>query len=259
MKLGVSYNLFDGEELLESSIKSIRDNVDYISVIYQTISNFGNPCDDELVPLLEGLRDRGLIDEMFEYRPTVNKGGHYNEIRKRNLGLYMSEGSECTHHMAMDSDEFYTDEQFKYMKKTMEDGDYDSSACQMTTYYKDSKYRLEPKEEYYVSLPFKLVVGKEYVIGTPFPVLVDPTRRMEPGKCKVFTREEIEMHHMSYVRKDISRKLQNSSASPNFKNIDKIVDYFEKWEYPKQGLMGGAPDKLYDIVEEPKLFNTWVQ
>ena len=34
MKLGVSYNLFDGEELLESSIKSIRDNVDYVSVVY---------------------------------------------------------------------------------------------------------------------------------------------------------------------------------------------------------------------------------
>ena len=42
MKLGVSYNVFDGEELLESSIKSIRDNVDHISVVYQTISNFGN-------------------------------------------------------------------------------------------------------------------------------------------------------------------------------------------------------------------------
>ena len=40
MKIGVSYNLFDGEELLESSIKSIRKNVDYISVVYQTISNF---------------------------------------------------------------------------------------------------------------------------------------------------------------------------------------------------------------------------
>ena len=30
MKLGVSYNIFDGEELLENSIKSIRKNVDYI-------------------------------------------------------------------------------------------------------------------------------------------------------------------------------------------------------------------------------------
>jgi hypothetical protein len=257
MKLGVSYNVFDGEELLENSIKSIRKNVDHISVVYQTESNFGNPCDEGLVPLLEKLKSDGLIDELFMYKPTLNRGGHYNELRKRNLGLYISEGASCTHHMAMDSDEFYTDEQFKFMKEEMLNGDFDSSACQMTTYYKDSKYRLEPKEEYYVTLPFKIRQGVEFIMGCQFPVLVDPTRRMDAGSCRIFSREEIEMHHMSYVRKDIRKKLQNSSASPNFRNIDKIVDYFNKWEYPNQGLMGGAPDKLYNIVEEPKLFNTW--
>ena len=254
MKIGVSYNLFDGEELIESSIKSIRKNVDYISVVYQTMSNFGNPCDEGLVPLLEELKSKGLIDELFEYRPKVNRGGHFNEIKKRNLGLYLSEGAGCTHHMAIDSDEFYTDEDFKLMKSQMGTNGYESSACQMTTYYKEPIYRLDPKEEYYVSLLFKIRQGKEYVIGHPFPVLVDPTRRMEPGRCKIFARDEIEMHHMSYVRKDIRKKLQNSSASPNFRNIDKLVDYFEKWEYPKQALMGGAPDKFFDIVEEDKKF-----
>jgi len=257
MKIGVSYNLFDGEELLESSIKSIRNNVDYISVIYQTISNFGNTCDDGLISLLEDLKSRSLVDELFEYRPKVNKGGHYNEIKKRNLGLYLSEGANCTHHMAMDSDEFYTDEDFKLMKSQMEINGYESSACQMTTYYKEPIYRLEPKEDYYVSLLFKIRQGKEFVMGHPFPVLVDPTRRMEPGRCKIFARDEIEMHHMSYVRKNLRKKLQNSSASPNFKNIDKLVDYFEKWEYPKQGLMGGAPDTFYNIVEVDKQFNKW--
>ena len=62
---------------------------------------------------------------------------------------------------------------------------------------------------------------------------------------------------MSYVRKDLRKKLQNSSASPNFKSIDKIVDYYNKWEYPKQGLMGGAPDKFYNIVKVDKLFEKW--
>jgi hypothetical protein len=66
MKVGISYNVFDGEELLENSIKSIRDNVDYVSVVYQTVSNFGNPCDDGLVPLLEKLVKDGLVDEIFE-------------------------------------------------------------------------------------------------------------------------------------------------------------------------------------------------
>ena len=63
---------------------------------------------------------------------------------------------------------------------------------------------------------------------------------------------------MSYVRKDLRRKLQNSSASPNFRNIDKIVDYFNKWEFPQQGLMGGAPDKFFNIVKEDSKFEPFV-
>ena len=90
MRLGVSYNIFDGEELLEGSIKQIRSEVDYISVVYQTVSNFGNPCNTDLVPLLERLKSEGLIDELFEYNPKINKGGHFNEIQKRRLEIWES-------------------------------------------------------------------------------------------------------------------------------------------------------------------------
>ncbi len=69
MKLGISYNIFDGEELLENSIRSIRENVDYISVVYQEISNFGNPCNGNLVSLINKLKTEGLVDEVFKYKP----------------------------------------------------------------------------------------------------------------------------------------------------------------------------------------------
>ena len=73
MKLGISYNIFDGEELLEDSIKSIKNKVDYISVVYQEISNFGNPCNEGFsTTLLEKLKSEGLIDELYKYRPQLN-------------------------------------------------------------------------------------------------------------------------------------------------------------------------------------------
>ena len=127
MKLGASFNVFDGEELLEGSIKQIRQQVDYISVVYQTVSNFGNPCNPELVPLLERLKSEGLVDELFEYSPKINKGGHSNEIQKRNIGLALSQGAGCTHHMSMDSDEYYLSSEFEGLKKIVIEGDYDSS------------------------------------------------------------------------------------------------------------------------------------
>ena len=34
----VAYNVFDGEELILDSIRSIKPNVDYIAIVYQTVS-----------------------------------------------------------------------------------------------------------------------------------------------------------------------------------------------------------------------------
>ena len=254
MKIGVSYNMFDGEELLEGSIKSIRDNVDYISVVYQEISNFGNKCSDQLLPLLTNLKKNGLVDEIYKYRPNLKNGGTLNEVTKRNLGVYLSQSNGCTHHLAMDSDEYYIDEEFKYMKTLIEEEDYDSAACQMVTYYKEPIYRVDPKEEYYVSLLFKLEKNKEFIVGHSFPVLVDPTRRMKSEKCKIFKREEIEMHHLSYVRDKISSKFNNSSAKVNFSGtIESLITHYENWKYPQKALLAGNPNKLHNIKKTDKL------
>ena len=45
-KWGVSYSIFDGIELLEHSIKSIRNSCDYINVVYSNISWYGNKTND---------------------------------------------------------------------------------------------------------------------------------------------------------------------------------------------------------------------
>lgn len=254
MKLGVSYNVFDGEELLEGSIKQIRSEVDYISVVYQTISNFGDNCDKNLISHLEDLKSKGLVDEIYEFFPPSFNGSG-NEISKRNIGLNLSKKNGCTHHMSMDTDEYYDIEQFKYLKKIMNEGNFDSSACQMTTYYKEPIYRLEPKEEYFVSLIYKIRDGIEFN-SVGFPVLVDPTRRMDCGNFRKFTRDEIEMHHMSYVRKNINKKMNNSSAKVNFQNaIPMLTEYFNKWKFGKKALMPGRPPMEYDVVETENKFN----
>jgi len=256
MRLGCSYNIFDGEELLEGSIKQVRNHIDYVSVVYQTVSNFGNPCNPGLVPLLEKLKSDGLIDELFEFIPKINKGGHSNEIQKRNIGLALSQGAGCTHHMSMDSDEYYLPSEFKNLKDLIIENDFDSSYCQMQTYYKSWDYSLNPPEDYYVSLIFKIKSSSSYVLGAPAPVLVDPTRRMSPSNHPiVLGREDIQMHHGSYIRSNVRTKLTNSSASINFNNdIDRIVNHYNTWEYPNKVLWGGAPSTLHNVKKVKNLF-----
>ena len=43
-KLGVSYSVWDGEEMLEFAIRSIRSEVDYVNVVWQKLSWFGTMC-----------------------------------------------------------------------------------------------------------------------------------------------------------------------------------------------------------------------
>ena len=181
MKLGIAYNLFDGEELLKDSILSIRENVEYITVIYQNISNFGHESQSNLLEMLSKLKEEKLIENFIEYRPQINSGGHQNEMIKRNLGLYDCKRNDCTHFMSMDSDELYNKEQFKMVRNTVVEGDFDSSACQLVTYYKSAEYRLDPKEEYYVSLIFKIRPGTEFVFGHPFPCNGRPNKKNVTG------------------------------------------------------------------------------
>ena len=255
MKLGISYNVFDGEELLEGSIKQIRSEVDYISVVYQITSNFGQKCDDNLVPLLNKLKSEGLIDFLYQYDPVLNTHPHYNEITKRNIGLEISKKNGCTHHMSMDCDEYYFIDQFKFLKKEIEDNDFDSSYCQMKTYYKTWDYQIYPPEDYFVSLIYKINPNEYFGQGRFCPVTVDPTRQMSSGKYRILNREEIEMHHGSYIRNDIRKKFENSSASGNFRNdINRLIDEYNNWEYPKPVLMAGLPSMYQAIKKVETLF-----
>lgn len=251
VKLGVTYNCFDDSiDLLEGSIKTIRHIADYVTVIYQNVSNMNNPSQIDIEKYLMELKDKKLIDSYHEYIPKFNvPTPHINELNKRNIGLYDCEGVGCTHFMCMDCDEYYYKEDIEKAFKEFVEGDYDSSACQLQTYWKTGEYVLDPPEDYYVSLFYKIRNGVNLTMGGNFPVLVDPTRRMEPGKCRIFTRDELEMHHVSYVRKDMDRKLRNSSSISAFKDkIDKLISDFNNWEYGDWAHMpGGTKHKVRKV------------
>jgi hypothetical protein len=255
MKLGACYNLFDGEELLESSITQIREYLDYVTVVYQTTSYYGNKCNSNLLDVLEDLKSKKLIDSILEYR-TVDTLPHVNEINKRNIGLELSINNGCSHHMSMDSDEFFIKTQFDNLKKVMSENDYDSSYCKMISYYKSGEYIRIPNEEYYVPLIYKINKNNRFQHGIYCPVEVDPTRRIMSEKFKIFKRDELEMHHFSMVRDNIRSKLDNSSAKKLFvNNIDSIVECYNKWEYPNDVIWPGNPPYFVKIKKVKNLFN----
>ena len=261
MRLGVAYNLFDGEELLEYSIKSIRNNVDFVCVIWQKISYHGEKCSDGLENLLHTLMENGLIDQLYLYEPdSTHTGGEISSF-KRNIGLDLCRQHGCNYHMTIDSDEFYTDEQFRFMKEEMLRGDYGTGYCRHIQYYKDSIYQLKYPERYYVTTIEKILPTTKYVYGIPCAVDVSPERKttnVQNGlSCRIFSRNECEMHHLSFVRKDIAKKLRNGSLDKAFlkEEIDPVVEHYKTWKYPEKCMWAGKT--LLEVIEVPRQFEIY--
>lgn len=256
MKLAASYNIFDTEELLEASIISIRSQVDYINIVYQTTSNTGEKCSDSLLTVLKQLNQKGLVDEMIKYTPNLSVSPQKNEIIKRNIGLRYAKKNKCSHFFSLDSDEFYRGDQIAIAKKIILESKSDFTAVRLTNYFKKPIYRMVYKNQtdFYVSFIFKITLFKKFKLNSKFPVLVDPTRRVKGGSFFLFDRNTIEMHHMTLVRKDISSKLKSSSANKLYRenNINKYVQYFNNWE---EGQDVYPPSDYSNIIEIKKVYD----
>jgi hypothetical protein len=248
MSLAAIYNTFDGEELLAGSIAQIDDQVDEVLIIYQLQSNIGEYY-PELLTTLAAIKQRWQKVRLRKYEPDLNLTPSNNERTKRQIGLDWAMELGCTHYLFLDNDEYYDTQAFAAAKAKLKLGEYDASACRLYTYYKQPIYRLQPMENYWVPFIGRLKPGMK--AGGKFPVLVDPTRGVEPiERCYLFAEHDLMMHHFSYVRKDIGRKLRNSSAARNFGNIAQKVEQFNAWQ-PGQPLVHFSN---YGIVEVPNLF-----
>lgn len=250
-KLGASYNVGTGIEMLEHSIKSIRDNVDYIVTVYTNTSFTGKMYKHNVFEKLNDLRKRGLIDAIELYKITdYTLERKTLERNQRNIGLAKLKEQGCTHFISMDVDELYLATEFENAINEIRENNYDSSVCKLVTYYKDEKHIIDPPEEYFVSFIYKIIEGKQFE-KMKFPYFVDPSRRYNIGKIKEFKRDEIQMHHFSYVRNDIQDKLLNAATQLEEKS-NEVIHHYNNFKEGQQAL---TLNGFYDLKVIEPYFN----
>lgn len=216
MKLGVTYSVFSGEELLRASILSIRKCVDYINVVYQEVSWTGIRMNPELPRLLNTLKEEGLIDNIILYQIKQVKGNakwaHIETCRKKNKGLRDLKKNHCTHCIIMDTDEFYRVHELEEAKKIIEEMHITHSCCNIYDYKISPCYRQIEANHY--AVPFILKLRKfSFISGfSNIPCKVDTLRvyPMMPIRDKFYYFTEVSMHHMTGVRREINSKLDNT-------------------------------------------------
>ncbi len=210
--------MWDGVELLNHSMKSVDKGVDVFIIVYQKISNFGeyfNP----LTEMKKFPKNPKVV--LIEYEPAKTQPW-INETNKRNIGLEAAKKLNCTHFFHIDCDEIYSN--FPQMVLEYIRSGADGSVCEIYTYFKSPKLRLENVDNYFV--PFIHKLYKNSIAGKGgYPYRVDPTRKINCSSVAVMNEK---MHHFSWVRLDIERKFRNSTANKNLVNSKLLRDYFDE-------------------------------
>ncbi|MDL2226357.1 hypothetical protein LJB86_01715 [Deltaproteobacteria bacterium OttesenSCG-928-M10] len=233
---GVSYSVFDGEELLESSIKAIRGEVDYINIIYQLKSWYGQPADAGLLPLVRSLKDRGLVDEIIEFEPDLSLKAPENERRKRQTGLAAAAAAGCNYYMAMDCDEFYVAAEIAGAKREIITRELSHSYCVIVMYGPNPTQLIQ--RPYTLFVPFFARINQRSRLGgaEKAPCLVDASRNVDggPGARRRVIGQAV-MHHMWLVRRNPSHKFLNSSAFNHMTPAERTAvftdDFFDEKRY----------------------------
>jgi len=97
MKLGVGYIAFTGAEFLKPSLQNIRPFADHIVVVYSNISHTGDSAPKYLEPLVKGLEEEGLIDELICLDMTPTFVGDSDLMMRTANDLVKVRGLEFKH------------------------------------------------------------------------------------------------------------------------------------------------------------------
>lgn len=229
MILSVSYNFYNGEEHLISSIKSIRNSVEHINVVYQETSNRGEKASKQAEEVVNRIVEEKLIDELYVYQPNLSLPAQQNEIRKRIIGLEIAKKAGATHFFTMDSDEFYREKEFKNAKEKIIQEKLTSTSVDSYLHIQRPIYRGKDntKVAFITQIQDLIKLGSHRYPVSP----VDPTRQIWiPNRNHYhFLENEVSMYHMNLVRRDLRNKLNNSSTTDKL-FLDTVYKNVSNWK-----------------------------
>lgn len=270
MKLSVSYNFFNGEEHLIPSILSVRNSVDFITIVYQNFSNAGNAISAEALDVLNDIRKNKLVEKIIEFKPDSSLARHRNELAKRSIGLQEALNAKCTHFFTMDADEFYRRKELDFAKDYIFRNRINASSVDSYFHIKTPNWRA--KDTTRCAFITKINDRTQIGSGDYYIAMVDSTRSLKPVKSNSiisialgrffptivhihFEDTDVAMYHMNFVRKDeMNSKLANTSTT-DIAFLEKIRARYLEWQ---PGTIFSFPNKgdfKFDHVRNE--FATW--
>lgn len=229
MKICAIYNVWDDYDLLALSIDRIVPLVDGVIVVWSHYSNYGEEGSSaQFKELVHSIR----------LEPTRTISIPDNERRKRQIGLDKARELGYTHFLMMDADEFYDPQEFLNEKKRIEENDLLGLVCRVKCYFRSPTLTIG-YDTTLVPFIHKITPGLRFEFNKKYPfawttlngvafteskqIRIDPTRSMNINSGVEWS--DITMHHYSWVRSDIKKKIRNSTARMNIERSTIVSDY----------------------------------
>lgn len=216
MRLASIINVWaDCVELLPFCIKNHLEFCDGVIVVWSQYSNHGVKNDAVLEYILANGHDSRV--EFVQCEPWRGVTPLNSETRKRNHGIATAREKGFTHVLISDADEFWDAEVMKALKIKCEANGTNGYVHPLKVFIKEPTLWCDD----HTLVPGIQKLTKDFSVGSfnayPFAydekghAHIDPSRR--PNTLKGIVYSPAPMAHMSYVRKNIDLKIDNSSAN----------------------------------------------
>jgi hypothetical protein len=151
----------------------------------------------------------------------------------------------------LDCDEYYLPDEFARARQWIETHQVPGTTCRLRTYFASPGLQLEGFDDYCV--PFIHRLNDTTVCGCEhYPLPVDPTRRINCADVTELDSSLICMHHFSWVRRDIGRKIRNSSA--DHLSGERLAALLEDYEAASPGKVVRHWNRQLVEVKPPETF-----
>ena len=233
MRLGVTYTVFSGLELLKPSIQNIRPFASHIVVVWSSVSSTGEKAVNYIKPLLDDLVKSKLVDELIEFDPKITAKPiemQDNCRMKREVGRLLCLKAGCTHHLIRDCDEFFDPDQFQSMLDIFPT--VDCTISRIREYVHHPTKRLKNLSGLHVPI-VQNIKGKLHRFNI-FKVTVDMGRTVSNVESfRIFTSDEFVMHHFTFVRyneEEMRRKYQGHGHCQRIGTLEGFIDWTNRFK-----------------------------
>jgi len=240
MKTGIIYNVFDGAELLEPSIKSIRGVFDEVVVVFQTRSYYGNVIKEyDIKEVIKDLCNSKLIDTpiLLDFPDNARNTWEAKTMHRHQfqIGLKALKKNKIDYFHMSATDEFFIEEELKKALQFVKKNNINRSFCHIQTYSGLNERDIEMTDHVMSNLFYKNLGEQEMLKPSTMPVYIDKVFEYgTPGSDHVFEKTDLMMHHYRLLRIDNNLRMKNSAISNReflqnqINNLDSIKSKAEK-------------------------------